>query len=537
MKKTTVLLFVMLMVIQGQAEENRITGFLPDSLTTWQVKWDMTGYFNSLNQDENSRSHADETVLNEIDKLDDNSSISLSPGATLYYQYIRPQREIFCTLLARYNYTQTWEDNDYDNTQSDPYPYQIREREYNSKNTQPLISAETTLNEYLRNNFGVSVIGSYDADYDRNNLRYLNKEWRTYDDHSYQYNLEKNQYDENTVSTALAIRGFHGRIYDGRYAAKAMEIIDQLENDGMLKRSLSDREFNDFSQIVMRHMASYHFDNRIKTIEALTDIYNFLESVGALNEEKQSAFPVIQDIYRNTPLNISRNFGTRTYLRLNYEREQTVSKYDRKYQSNEYKFYFGDDNEPLIDSVINESDSHYSSSQKTIAGMPSVEMGLEHNAILNWHLWYSTAVVMNYSSGSSNYYRNSNYNSSESEIDTESNLYESSITLNATLNYQPSSRSYCSVSVSPMYFNYQENEGGLGYKSYKTLNEYLYLTVSPRFQYYFTPKISFSVSGTTTLSRRFYRINSVDSNDEKYQYKSSEKYIQNTFNFGFVVYL
>jgi len=536
MNKTMVIILLATIVIPGIAAENIITRFLPDSLTTWQVAFQLSGKIYSNDIERGYRTRMNETLVSKINESRENYNVSISPRVNFNYRLIRPKREMFCYLTAQYDYGKNLQNSSNDLTYDDPEPYWIAKEKYSNETVRPLLSADLTYNEYLLDQFGVSLIGNYfNNSYHRNSL-IRNQLWETYNNYFYRDQEEDAEYNHVSESAMLTMRLFHGRIYDGRYAAKAMEIIDQLKKTGLLKNELTETEFNRFARIVMKHMASYHYDYRIKTIEALSEIYDYLTSIDALGSHYSSPFAIVQDVYLNNPLYISRDFGTRFYFNLAYKEDRSRHESDILTREDQYRFYFNDNNVPVIDSLLYENEEKYVSDSESKSWIPSVEIGVDHNSILNWHVWYESRLALNYSSYSSKY----GYTSKRSQSDHDY-AYESSersenqriqVTLSCRLNYQMNSRSYVYLSASSEYTNIKSDIKNSDYEKVENLNESIYISIMPGYQYYITPKISFRISGTASLYQYF-----TDSDQDAYQYKNNDRQINRSLNFGFMMYL
>jgi len=536
MKKTMMIILLATMVIPGIADENIITRFLPDSLTTWQVALQLSGNTYSNDIEYGYRTRMNETLVNKSNESMDNYNVSISPGINFYYRFIRPKREMSCYLTAEYDYDKSWRNSANDRTYDDPDPNLITKEKYSNETVRPLLSANLTYDEYLLDQFGVSLIGNYFNNSVHRNSLNNNKSWETYRNCLYRDRERDVEYNHVSELAMLTMRLFHGRVYDGRYAAKAMEIIDQLKKTGALKNELTETEFNRFARIVMKHMASYHYDYRIKTIEALSEIYDYLTSIDALDSHSSSPFAIVQDVYLNNPLYTSREFGTRFYFNLAYKEDRSRHESDILTREDQYRFYFNDNNVPVIDSLLDENEEKHVSNSEGISWIPSVEIGVDHNSILNWHVWYESRLALNYSSYSSKYVYTSERSGSDHDYANESSKRSENqriqVTLGCRLNYQMNSRSYIYLSASSGYTNIKSDIKNSDYEKVENLNESIFISIMPGYQYYITPKISFRISGTASLYQYF-----TDRKQGACQYKNDFRQINSSLNFGFMMYL
>lgn len=530
------------MVIPGIADENIITRFLPDSLTTWQVAFQLSGNTYSNDMEQGFQTRMNETLVNKSNESRDNYNVSIRPRINFNYRLIRPKREMFCYLTARYDYGKNWRNSADDRKYEDPEPYLITKEKYSYETVQPYLSADLTYNEYLLDQFGVSLIGNYYNDTVHRNSLIRNQLWETYNNYLYRDQEEDAEYNRVSESARLTMRLFHGRIYDGSYAAKAMEIIDQLKKTGTLKNELTETEFDRFALIVMKHMASYHYDYRIRTIEALSEIYDYLTSIDVLDSHSSSPFAIVQDVYLNNPLYASRDFGTRFYFNLAYKEDRSRRKSDILTREDQYRFYFNDSNVPVIESLLSENEEKHISNSESISWIPSVGIGVDHNSILNWHVWYESGLALNYSSYSSKYDYTSERSGHDYDYSNESSERSENQRIQATLgcrlNYQMNSRSYVYLSASSEYTNIKSDNKISDYKKVENLNESIYISIMPGYQYYITPKISFRISGTASLYQSFYENNDIIEGEQNaYQYKYDSRQINCSLNFGFLMYL
>jgi len=542
MNKTMVIILLATMVIPGIADENNITRFLPDSLTTWQVAFQLSGNIYSNDMEQGYRTRMNETLVNKKNESMENYNVSISPRINFNYCLIRPKREMFCYLAAQYDYDKNWQNSTDDRTYDDPEPNLITKEKYSYETVRPYLSAYLTYNEYLLDQFGVSLIGNYYKYTVHQNSLTNDQSWETYNNYLYRDREGETEFNHASESAMLTMRLFQGRIYDGRYAAKAMEIIDQLKKTGTLKNELTETEFDRFARIVMKHMASYHYDYRIKTIEALSEIYDYLTSIDALDSHSSSPFTIVQDVYLNNPLYASRNFGTRFYFNLAYQEDRWRHESVNLTRENQYRFYFNDRNKPVIESLLDENEKKSVSDSESISWIPSVEIGVDHNSILNWHVWYESGLALNYSSYPSKYVYNTERSGSDYDYAHESSERSENqriqVMLGCRLNYQMNSRSYVYLSASSEYTNIKSNIKNSDYEKVENLNESIYISIVPGYQYYITPKISFRISGTASLYQDFYENNYIREGEQNaYQYKNNYRQISNSLNFGFLMYL
>ncbi len=133
MKKTMAIILLATMVIPGIADENNITRFLPDSLTTWQVALRLSGNTYSNDMEQGYQTRINETLVDKKNELRGNYNVSIRPGVNFNYRLIRPKREVSCYLTAEYDYDKSWQNSTDDRTYDDPEPNLITKEKYSDE--------------------------------------------------------------------------------------------------------------------------------------------------------------------------------------------------------------------------------------------------------------------------------------------------------------------------------------------------------------------------------------------------------------------
>ena len=149
-----------------------------------------------------------------------------------------------------------------------------------------------------------------------------------------------------------------GRLYDGRFAATAMYIIDELRGNGLILRSPTAVEMRDLCMLVYSGRLVHPVDKRLHKIEVLQTIMRFLEKHAIARQTGPYGYLLIQDVWDYFP-NEARWFGNRVgfgwgidYL---YSTDQTTNEYTNStgtryhiyhhHESETHKPYF----EPVVD--------------------------------------------------------------------------------------------------------------------------------------------------------------------------------------------
>lgn len=136
------------------------------------------------------------------------------------------------------------------------------------------------------------------------NGKYENKDEEVYLDSSDSTYYHKRRYiyfreikDQNRLIDAnITLGPIYGKIYEGKYAARAIEMIAELRRKGLLFKEPNSSQMMQLSTIIYEEMNRYYFDKRIKRIESLEKISNYLISEKIVRETV-SAFLTINDIY------------------------------------------------------------------------------------------------------------------------------------------------------------------------------------------------------------------------------------------------
>jgi hypothetical protein len=109
-----------------------------------------------------------------------------------------------------------------------------------------------------------------------------------------------------------------GRSYEGRYAATALNIIDELRKDGIIIQSASYDEMHQLTQKIRAYRLEYRPDERLHKIAALQDIIGYLSDRCILTDPGPYGYLLIQDIWDYFP-NEQRFFGWRFRAGLGFD--------------------------------------------------------------------------------------------------------------------------------------------------------------------------------------------------------------------------
>ena len=99
-----------------------------------------------------------------------------------------------------------------------------------------------------------------------------------------------------------------GRIYEGRYAATAMYMVDELKRNGLLKREPTFEEMRSLTETIYQYRLKHAVDARLHKIEALSKIMDLLAGQGVIDDAGPHGYLFIQDVWDYFPRD-DRRFG------------------------------------------------------------------------------------------------------------------------------------------------------------------------------------------------------------------------------------
>ncbi len=295
----------------------------------------------------------------------------------------------------------------------------------------------------------------------------------------------------------------YGRIYDGQYAAKAAEMVDALQTEGLLTRALTQGEFHHLSQVILERKAAYHYDSRIKKLEALNNIMDYLKSIGIVEDNNHQAAFILQDLYAYDLIGEEdeRKFGLKFYGNIIYTNNQKETNTDEIYDVTVNKLDYSDGSLMKEESYVLNND-HKASMDYSSHG---IRIGLHHAVIRNWNFYF-------------NYGLNYQYSVHEDEQDQNNYAFDKEIkrhqvNLNGTIFYKFNSRSIAKLQSDISYSKYN-------YKNDSWFNDYngngstTSLSLVPQFIYYITPKFYLSTDVDLHLSKYQYEYEIIPDNGE-----------------------
>jgi len=466
-----------------------ITDFLPDSLQTWQVYGTVSSSLSSADNDDETKNPG----VSELTQETESSGIGIIPRVYLKYWRVTPRRELSVYSFMRGSYSKSKEniDNEYYLAES------IATTDETSQNLEGRIYGLVSWTEYLfyQNRLGLSLESYFSLTKTKQNSNTTSQEQYLATDI-----IHKD--DNDNISSSPTIRlspgVVYGRIYNGNYAAKAEEIINELQKQNLLTRDLTETEFQEFSQRILNRITAYHYDSRLKNIEALQDIIGYLEAIGVLKTLDIASFVTINDVYLFSPERNTRSFGTQFYIRSDLSYSPYTSEKSSEYW---YRQWYVDNGVFEHDSLTsnykyftNEENHHqYHSS--------GYEIGFNRYIVKSWHLWYNYGAYFNHTFTPTRYtykYKreiedildDTTYVHSDHTDRTFDRNRSDEISIFATVNYQFNSRSYLSVPLNIYYTASRQRVDSVN----NNITYYANSSVNVQFTYYLTPKWSLTSS-------------------------------------------
>jgi len=466
-----------------------ITDFLPDSLQTWQVYGTVSSSLSGTDNEDETKNPG----VSESTQETERSGIGFAPIVYFKYWQVTPRRELSVYSYVRGSHSQSKKDN----KDEDDLAESIATTDETSQNLEGRIYGLASWTEYLfcQNRLGLALEANFSLTKTKQNSNTTSEEQSSSTDF-----ISKDDDDDLYTSPNIRLSPgvVYGRIYNGNYAAKAEEIIDELQKQNLLTRDLTAAEFQEFSQRILNRTTAYHYDSRLKNIEALQDIIGYLKSVGVLKELDIASFVTINDVYLFSPARNTRSFGTQFYIRSDLSYSPYTSE-----KNSEYWYRQWNVNNGVFEHDSLTSNYKYFTNEETHNQYHSsgYEIGFNRYIVKSWHLWYNYGAYFNHTFTPTRYtykYKRE----IEDILDDTTYVYpdytdrsfnrnrNDEISVFATFNYQFSSRSYLSV---PLNIYYKASRQRLA-SAYNNITYYTSGSIEAQFTYYLTPKWSLTSS-------------------------------------------
>ncbi len=464
MKKAFIIIILIASV--GFGQNYKITDFKPDSLKIWQVYAE--GKLNSdVSQNETAYSEDYSDIFN----------FRFDPEINFEFSKIRKRSILEYNLsgsLAKY---------------ISKYDTKIREQDGSRQNL------NLKINHYYRkyyigklglfNQSHLYVYKYFNDNIDDKETEDVSTSYKKYTNNQFIYDIK--------IEPGVVF----GRIYDGQYSAKAMEIIDEIRKAGLLKKELSKKQYIKLSQIILERKEVLHYDSRIKKMEALKEIITYLKKIGAINTDQILALLIIEDIYSydysyNT---IPRQSGFEIYANLELNnRNSDTDRENKLFQ----EIFNGELSK--YEKVSDEFDDYKIVDTKMLKG---INLGINHNKIYNWNLSHDINFNIRYQDQIDDLDIDSKYVShyylpfdttetGKEKSNQKDSRYYLQTSFDANFYYQINSRSYLSLNNTIGYSLQNTRREKDDVLTRRDTYENFHFVISPEYTYYLTPKFFLS---------------------------------------------
>ena len=488
-----------ILVSMSFAQDYKIEDFLPDSLDTWQVK--LQGSLNGGNSRYTYDSY-------HYDKESD-SYLYLMPD--IFYNYSKIRRNNIFTINISSSYScknrddERTRNNDgfsyYDKNNNYQYAIGTEVYKYNTYQQSSNQNFNINFDKYMKKDFGLSLYNS--SNYSQSSYDRVNKKNNSNDSISVflkDHYVEKSKY----ISSVSHIGLMKGRVYNGSYSHKAMEILDELKKRSLLTKELSKAEYLELSEIILKVSTKHHFDGRIKREEALTQIIDYLKKVKAIDNDNTLSTVVVYDTYQYNDFSFSptQKFGWKLSANIGLEYEKRNSNDDEKETNTQY-----------LAGPLEIENNKWEITGSRVS--PFISLGFEYGKIFNYHLFTNLKIDSKYEWNKLEYDITQIIDDKE-KISFNEDYRTRSAYLSNNWYYKFDTRSIFNTSISFNYSKIQNPEKSNNYK------ERIYLTLSPGFTYFINPKLSVNTAigytrgGTTQSSTKI-----IDDLYEIYKYTRS----------------
>lgn len=325
--------------------------------------------------------------------------------------------------------------------------------------------------KYLKDDlsFTISAGGSYSlTDYSiyQNGNEYYNFYYPNpsgYVSTSYSKSRSRQPYNSNSYTLYLTAGPGWGRTYSGVYAATALYIVEELRKNNLLKAEPSREQMLRLCELVYKNKLLHAVDRRIRTIESLQEILDYLAAEGLIQNDQSMTYLLSSDVWSYFPMT-GRDFGFlfRIAGGLELEGNDWENDYGATYLSLQQRYHV--DTANIIDTTNYYVSSNMSQMNRKRTGtLPYLLIAASYSKPLNfkWQL-YSSFTLQYYLNGKVNQEAEYKYlepadttRLGETEFEFK-NFYFAS--LSGTLYYIPNSRTLVSMYGSLAYGGFDRTD-------------------------------------------------------------------------------
>jgi|GEM_PF-2181012 len=518
------------------AQSYRIVDYIPDSLTTWLFRPSLALNSSGSTSAGENDFHFDDSGLT-VPHAGKNLNFILQPAIDLHYKKITKSREISSatSLTYRRDLVLYLHDSERDMFSIDWSTYE------NNRDRNMIASFTGSLNwtEYFKSRWGIGAGLSVNA---QSSIQEVRDRENTFNEPIFKLlkDYTKSHKDNPSYGLLFGPRLSYGRVYEGQYAAKAEELMAELRKQGRLQRDLSREEFVQLAQLILRQRERYHYDSRIKNLEAMGTIIEYLKTVGAILPNDTKAYLALHDIYLFAPIQ-SRPFGTKYSIYGSIVQSDDYNKHEYDFSRQECRAHLDSEDEVVEDSLLSSTKTHRLFSSKRFSESRAVGINASYNKIYSWRFWMQLSSDLNYEERENQFQqKDRQYSANDTTIISDRNRGKQSfsrLSVSSSWYYQWDSRSLASVGVGVEWYYMNERQHSpqdVPNDDGRTTSCILHLI--PQVKYYLNPQCVLNVSSTNQLTRTGSRSH-LQTSSNNYKTTLREWRYSGSINFSLIYYI
>lgn len=360
------LLIAILSVPAGGARADeatfRIQSFIPEYFT--DLEWTITGkaHFHGRNSDQSGDLIRAGGELSDYDE--DNQSLSVS--SRLKYEWVTLPRFFTSSLAVSTGYgAKTSTSGQTENI--DEYRYRDYTNKYDLKDYNFGIGQSLECGQYLYGDFFVSAEAAYSYRYEGypkyetsayNFYRYVHPGYIREDNSNI---FQKFDDDSKTHQLSGQFNLGWGRMYEGRFAAFAIDMVDELRKSGLIKHEPTYDQMLTLTEMIYQYRRKHIIDSRLRRIEALEAVLSYLIEEGVIEDPGPYGCLLVQDVWDYFPEgDVSRSFGFTAEMGVGLGYSRLSEQHGRTDTQHEFIIRYYPDSLDVIDTLSMSDETIYS---------------------------------------------------------------------------------------------------------------------------------------------------------------------------------